>query len=333
MIKYDNKYYDGIVSKYNYELVDSLPIKENINFNDMWYCSYNIKSFLDGIDKNKKQLVIMGIGINGIPHFGTVSQMLKAIYLQKHGFKVQIILGDLDVYGARAKSLNDINKLINKYKRFLVKLGFDETKGKIRNQYDYPEIIRTSFLLSSCIKDQDFEEIEEDINDLYKTERVYTGMDFNVKQSISLMFADFIHPGLIDGVDNVLIISGIDEHGYVWKANEIRERMGINMTISGLYSKMMRGLNDYPKMSKSIPNSNIDLSCTKADLKKILNFEHFNYDNAENSFVYQLMCYVSFYDKEKLSELKINCNAKNDKWNKDVENYINDLYKICKLWR
>ena len=104
MIKYDNKYYDNIVNKYNYELVDNLP-KENFGINNKWYCSYNLKPFLDGISTNKKQLVIMGIGINGVPHIGTVSQMLKAIYLQKQGFNVQIILGDLDVYGARAKSL------------------------------------------------------------------------------------------------------------------------------------------------------------------------------------------------------------------------------------
>lgn len=333
MIKYDNKYYNNIVSKYNYELVESLCKKNNLDISSKWYCSYNIKPFLDDIGTNKKQLVIMGIGINGIPHVGTVSQMLNAIYLQKQGFNVQIILGDLDVYGARNKSLKEIKKLIIKYKRFLVKLGFDETKGKIRNQYDYPEIIRTSFLLSNYIKEQDFEEIEEDINDLYKTEKVYTGMGFNVKQSISLMFADFIHPGLVDGFDNVLVISGIDEHGYVWKADEIRRRMGINMTISGLYSKMMRGLDDYPKMSKSIPNSNINLSCTKIELEKILTYEDYNYDNAENSFVYQLMRYVSFYDEEKLNELKKDCNDKSDKWKEDIENYINDLYKICKLWR
>ncbi len=332
MIKYDNKYYDNIVSKYNYELVESLPRKGIFNINSKWYCSYNIKPFLDGIVTNKKQLVIMGIGINGVPHIGTVSQMLRAIYLQKQGFNVQIILGDLDVYGARTKSLKDINKLTIKYKKFLKKLGFDETKGKIRNQYDHPEIIRTSFLLSRCIKDRDFEEIEEDINSLYKAERVYTGMSFNVKQSISLMFADFIHPGLIEGVDNVLIISGIDEHGYVWKADEIRKKMGVNMTISGLYSKMMSGINDYPKMSKSIPNSSIDLLCTKDELRKLLTYENFDYNNAENSFVYQLMCYASFYDEEKLSKLKKDCDDKNDKWKEDVENYINDLYKICKLW-
>ena len=91
--------------------------------------------------------------------------------------------------------------------------------------------------------------------------------------------------------------------------------------------------NDYPKMSKSIPNSNIDLSCSKVELKKLLTYENFNYDNAENSFVYQLMCYVSFYDEEKLNKLKKDCNDKNEKWREDVEFYINDLYNICKLWR
>lgn len=333
MIKYDNKYYIEVIKKYNYDLVEPFLNMDELDVNRNWLCSYNLKPFIEGFNRNHKQLVIMGMGINGIPHIGTVSQMLKAIYLQKQGFNVQIILGDLDVYGARSKPLKEINELVTKYKKFLISLGFDENKGTIRNQYDYPEIIRTSFLLSSCIKDNDFEEIEEDINDLYKTERVYSGMDFNVKQSIALMFADFIHPGLTYEFDNVLIISGIDEHGYVWKADQIRKRMGIKMSISGLYSKMMRGLNEYPKMSKSISKSNIDLSVSKKELENILLFEKFNYSNADDSFVYQLMNCVSFYEKEKLSLLKEHCNKKSEDWVLDVKNYIDELYNICKLWR
>jgi len=333
MIKYDNEYYNNIIKKYNYTLVDSYANDFSIDLSNKWLCAFNLKSFIDGYKQKKKQLVIMGIGINGTPHFGTISQMLKAIYLQKNGMDVQIILGDLDVYGARSTPLPKINKLVDKYKKLLISLGFDEKKGKIRNQYDHPEIIRTSFLLSSCIKDIDFSEIEEDINDLYKTERVYTGMDFNVKQSIALMFADFIHPGFANHYDNVLIISGIDEHGYVWKADEIRKRMGIKMTISGLYSKMIRGLNEYPKMSKSIPNSNIDLSISKKELKKIITFEKFDYIDSKNSFVYQLMNQVSLYDNCKLKLLKKHCDAKSEEWNKDIEEYINYLYSICKLWR
>lgn len=333
MVKYDRKYYNSIIKKYNYELIKQNFYIKKLDISDKWICAYNIKPFIDGINKNNKQLVIMGMGINGIPHIGTVSQMLKAISLQKAGFDVQIILGDLDVYGARSKSLKEINNLVEKYRTFIINLGFDEKKGLIRTQYDYPEVIRTSFLLSSFIEDSDFEEIEEEINDLYKTEKVYNGMNFNVKQSIALMFADFIHPGFTKKYDNILIISGIDEHGYVWKADEIRKKMGIKMTISGLYSKLIPGLNEYPKMSKSIAKSSIDLSISKKQLEKVLNIEKFNYLNAEDCFVYQLMSHVSFYEKRKMDILKKNCNEKNKQWLLDVKNYTNDLYNICKLWR
>ncbi len=333
MIKFDNEYYKKIIKKYKY---DEIKPFLNINMFDVkknWICSYNLDGFISGIKRKEKCLIIMGLGINGIPHLGTVSQILKAIYLQKCGFEVQMILGDLDVYGARSTSLDKIDCLLSKYKRFIVSLGFDEKKGKIRNQYDALEILRTSFILSSVIRDQDFVEIEEEINELYKTERVYQGMDFNVKQAISLMFADFIHPGFMDEYKHVMIISGIDEHGYVWKADEIRKRMNIDMTISGLYSKMLRGINDYPKMSKSIVKSNIDLSISKNDLKEILLFEQFNYDDYNNSFVYQLMTNVSFYDENYLKKLKEDCINKNEKWTEDVKKYVDDLYKICNLWR
>ena len=333
MIKYDNKYYEIVIEKFKYDYVTNfLNIDSNV-IDRNWICSYNLNEFIDGFKNGNSHLIIMGMGINGVPHMGTVSQMLKAIYLQKMGFNVQIVLGDLDVYGARSKPLEEIRILVNKYKSFLINLGFDTTKGIIRNQFDFPEIIRTSFLLARCINDKDFEEIEEDINELYKTERVYQGMDFSVKQSISLMFADFIHPGLFDKVDNVLVISGIDEHGYVYKADEIRKRMGIKMSISGLYSKMMRGLNDYPKMSKSIPLSSISLSSSKNELRKLLLHEKFDYTDSTDSFVYQLMKYVSFYDTKTLNVLKKHCDNKSEKWLLDIENYVDDLYNICKMWR
>ena len=333
MIKYDNKYYDEVIKKYNYDEIKPFLDITNESLNNKWICSYNLNDFVKGLEKNEKCIAIMGIGINGIPHIGTVSQILKAIYLQKKGFFVQIILGDLDVCGARSTPLAEINKLLKKYENFIISLGFDINKGIIRNQYEHPEILRTSFLLSTVIKDKDFEEIEEDINSLYKTERVYGGMDFNVKQSISLMFADFIHPCLFEDFKHVLIISGIDEHGYVWKADEIRKRLNIDMTISGLYSKMLRGLNNYPKMSKSIIKSNINLSIDKKELEKIILLEGFLYNNHDDSFVYQLMQNVSFYDNDYLKKVKANCDLKNEEWIKNVKKYIDDLYEICNLWR
>ena len=333
MIKYDNKYYKGIMKNYKYDKIKPFLSVNKFNAEKNWVCSYNLDDFINGNKNNEKSLIIMGIGINGVPHLGTVSQMLKAIYLQKCGFNVQIILGDLDVYGARSTSLNKINKLITKYRNFIISLGFDEQKGEIRDQFSHPEILKTSFILSNVIRDKDFDEIEEEINGLYKTERVYEGMDYNVKQAISLMFADFIHPGFVNKYKHILIMSGIDEHGYVWKANEIRQRMNIDMTISGLYSKMLRGINEYPKMSKSILKSNIDLSISKSLLKKILLSEKYNYKDYTDCFVYQLMTNVSLYDETYLKKLKIDCLNKNEEWDKDVDNYIEDLYNLCCLWR
>lgn len=333
MVKYDNKYYEKIMKSYNYDKIQSFLCIDKFNAERNWLCSYNLNDFINGNQNNENCLIIMGIGINGIPHLGTVSQILKAIYLQKCGFNVQIILGDLDVYGARSTSLDKINKLIKKYKHFIVSLGFDEQKGEIRNQFNHPEILKTSFLLSNVIRDNDFDEIEEEINELYKTERIYEGMDYNVKQAISLMFADFIHPGFVNKYKHVLIISGIDEHGYVWKANEIRKRMDIDMTISGLYSKMLRGLNEYPKMSKSILNSNINLSISKNALKKILISEKYNYKDYNDCFVYQLMTNVSLYDEHYLQKIKVDCLNKDQEWDKDVDKYIEDLYELCCLWR
>jgi len=333
MIKYDNNYYKKLINRYEYDDIDAFLNISKISAKNKWLCSYNLNSFITGYKNNEQCLIIMGIGINGVPHMGTVSQILKAIYLQKMGFDVEIILGDLDVYGARSKTMKEISEIITKYRNFIISMGFDVSKGILRNQYDYDDIIKTSFLLSSVINDNDFNEIEEEINQLYKDKKVYKGMDFSVKQSISLMFADFIHPGFFQKYKHVLIMSGIDEHGYVWKANEIKNRMKIDMSISGLYSKMLKGLKDYPKMSKSLLDSTLNLEISKKDLSEIILSEKDNYNNSDDSFVYQLILNVSLYDDKYLEEIKHNCNLKNKLWDENKKMYINDLYNICKKWK
>lgn len=333
MIKYDNEYYKNVISNYKYAYVTKFPKITEEEFKEKWLCSYNLTDFTEGVLLKEKNIIIMGIGINGVPHFGTISQILKALALQKKGYFVEIILGDLDVYGARSKPIKEVLQLVKKYKKFIINMGFDTKNGILRNQYDYDKILKTSFLISTVIKDSDFIEVEEEINELYKTKRVYNGMEFNVKQSILLMFADFIHHGYFDKYKHVLIMSGIDEHGYVWKANQIKNRLGINMTISGLYSKMLRGLNDYPKMSKSLSESTINLECKKGDIIKIINFENNDYKNSNDSFVFQLISQVSLYDIDYILKVKENCNLKNNEWEIAKKKYINDLWEICKIWK
>lgn len=332
MLKFNEQYYTKIINRYGYMPPSRFLNIAKINAEQKWLCSYNLRKFVQGVQKKEKSLVIMGIGINGTPHFGTVSQLLRAIYLQKQGLKVQIILGDLDVYGARSKDIAETAILVKKYKYFIERLGFDLKKGEIRNQYNHDEILKTAFLISKNVTDKDFVEIEEEINKLYIEKDVYAGMSFSVKQSILLMFADFIHPGLKEGYKHVLIMSGIDEHNYVRKANEIRDRSGIHMTISGLFSRMLVGLNHYPKMSKSIKESTINVEVTKEDIRKIFESEHSNCEDCYNSIVFQMILNISSYNAEYIERAREAWKLGGKKWEKLKEKYIDDLYKICRMW-
>ena len=324
-MKYDNKYYNDIICKNKYSYTKDSNL--NLEFTRRWICSYNLDAFMNGFKNKEKCLIIMGIGINGTPHLGTLSQLINAIYLQKQGYRVQIILGDLDVYGARSLELREINKLVKKYKKFIINLGFDIKKGILRTQYESNNVLKTQYLISNKIKDEDFYEIEEDINQIYKEEKVYKGMNFNVKQSIALMFADFLHPIINDGYSHVLITSGIDEHGYVWKANEILSRLDTTGTVSGIFTDILPGLNKYPKMSKSLKTSTIDLDMNKNDIKKII------MNDELDSLAIRLIDKVSFYDADKINKIKENYNNGGIDWINDKLEYVDVLYNICKKWR
>ena len=45
------------------------------------------------------------------------------------------------------------------------------------------------------------------------------------------------------------------------------------------------------------------------------------------------MMNVSLYDEEYLKKVKVDCLNKSQEWDKAVDNYIEDLYKLCRLWR
>lgn len=48
MIKYDNKYYENVIEKFNYDYVTNfLNIDSNV-IDRNWICSYNLNEFIDG---------------------------------------------------------------------------------------------------------------------------------------------------------------------------------------------------------------------------------------------------------------------------------------------
>ena len=338
MISFDDKYYEETIRKYNYNSMDFKPIDFDLKtiskevMKGKWLCHYRAEKFVEGVKENKKQIVTTGIGLSGTPHMGTLSQILRAIFLQQSGFEVQFVLGDLDSYNARNQKLDVLAERVEKYSNFIKRLGFDDKKGILRSQIDHPEILKTAYLISNCLTDEDFLAAEEDLSELYKSKKIYNGIDFKVKQAILLMVADFISLGLINDYENILVMLGLEEHLYVQIAQKVVDRMGYDFSVGALYSRIIKGLNGYPKMSKSIPDSSITVDMSPQKIYDLVVNSNDNYLVPEDSTIFQMMTAVSYYNVDELRELREICLRGGNDWKNYKRQYAKVLTRICKEW-
>ena len=339
MVKFDEEYYKKTIEKYKYNAMDFKPIDFDLStiskevMKEKWLCHYKAEPFVEGLKNNKKQIITTGIGLSGTPHMGTLSQILRAIFLQQSGFDVQFVLGDLDSYNARNQSLEVLSQRVEKYSNFIQNLGFDINKGILRNQIDHPEILKTAYLISNCLTDEDFLAAEEDLSELYKSKKIYNGIDFKVKQAILLMVADFISLSTINHYDNILVMLGLEEHLYVQIAQKVVERMNLDMSIGALYSRIIKGLNGYPKMSKSIPDSSITVDMSEDKIYDLVVNSKDEYKNPEESTIFQMMSAVSYYSSNELLKLYEKCIIGGSEWREEKKEYAKVLTKICKEWK
>lgn len=230
------------------------------------YCfCYNIDNHV----KKEDILVTAGFGMNNCPHIMTALQMFNIVQMQDCGFKTQIVLGDFDVMLAR--NSDNSKRIVDKYYSFLTNLGYHNT---IRNQFDSLEESRNAIWLSSFIEESDLLYTQEDLLKHYDKNFV---MDYKTKLSIMLMVSDLISPLLQKKAKCIISVSGLDESKYCILAEHERAKMSLFGTISGVFSKLLTGINGHPKMSKSKPESGVFLNeSINSMLQKIHDNESLN---------------------------------------------------------
>lgn len=345
-IVFDKKYYKSIMREFGYNPLEFEKINFSLgklNKDDLqrrWLCHHGGRRFSRDINK-RKSIVTTGLGLTGIPHIGTLSQILRSISLQKAGIPVQMVLGDLDAYNHKAKPLQEARGLVEKYRKFILRLGFkNEFPSILRSQYDELQVLRTSYLIGHFIDHEMFNGTEEDLHNFYlKRGKIDKEMTYRRQLSLNLMTADFIDLRFTHCFNNVLVMLGIDEHQYVRFAEETIQRIklsnqfeGFDLNLSAMYSPLIKGFYDYPKMSKSFPKSGITVDIGEDEIKdKIINGEG-NYDKPENNVVYQMIAAASYYTPQQLKERYNWCLNKGPEWEKAKEEYAEMLIKICSLW-
>jgi tryptophanyl-tRNA synthetase len=347
-IIFDKKYYNSLMKEFGYnplefEKIDfSLGKLKRDDLQRMWLCHHDGNSFAEDLRDGKKVIVTTGFGLSGDPHVGTLSQIMRAIALQKAGPPVQIVLGDLDAYNGKAIPLQRTLELAKKYRKFILSLGFSTKKGSIlRAQYNELEVLRTSYIIGHFMNGFMFDKAEEDLHSFYhRRGKVDKEMSYRRKLSLNLMTADFIHLSLKYDYKNVLVMLGIDEHQYVRFGREVIARMkkskqfkNFNMTLSAIYSPMIKGFYNYPKMSKSFPKSSINVNMEPDEIRNKIMYGEGKYDKPENNVVYQMMASVSYYTPKELKKLYSLCLNKSSEWETAKRDYAEMLIKICKKWK
>ena len=189
--------------------------------------------------------------------------------------------------------LEYVRSLTTRYKNFLLKLGFDDSPPNIiRTQYDSLSVLRTLYLSGNYLTDEMFELAKEDIHDYYsKRGKIDEKMTYRIKLSLNLMVADFIDLHIQQGYENVLIFSGIDEYKYVGLAMDVlkKEHSDNNykfFSLSSFFSITMKGVNGYPKMGKSFPESTISPMIKFDQIEKLIMNEDVDCNIPDDSFVF-----------------------------------------------
>lgn len=347
-IVFDKAYYDSLMKEFGYNPLEF----EKINFSlgklkkddlqRMWLCHHNGSNFAKHLKNNHKVIVTTGFGLSGEPHVGTLSQILRSIILQRAGIPVQIVLGDLDAYNGKNISLKKTLQLTEKYKKFILSLGFSRKHGSIlRAQYNDLNVLRTSYLIGHFMDDDMFDKAEEDLHSFYhKRGKVDKEMSYRRRLSLNLMIADFIDLYIKQNYKSVLVMLGIDEHQYVRFGMETVKRIkeskqfdNFNMSLAAIYSPMIKGFYNYPKMSKSFPKSSINVSMKPEEIRKKIIQGEGRYDKPENNVVYQMMASVSYYTPKKIKELYNLCLAGGLEWEEAKKEYAEVLIDICSKWK
>lgn len=342
-LEYSKRKLEKIIKEFQYtKLTDNIRLHsygENGELRSKYLCYDNLE-ILNKIPANELAIVT-GFGPTNSPTAGTLSSIFKVLELQKStGIYTHIIISELSALNSRQKPLNELLRNTHQFISFIKKLGFDEKKGEIRthNHHDHARVFS---LVSSVLSTEDLIENPEITNDMYKRLKLL-GNDFSKMVSRTYTITDIILPIVRDNKRGVIVPVGLEEHHHPHLARIALDRMKLknggvdklarkNAEIGVLYGKLIPGLFPYVKMSKSIPDSSINVGDSTEDLhRKIINCGKRN-----EEVILQMMMLASNWGPDKLTNAKSafeNLSTDHESWKKIKHEYLNFFIEIKNLW-
>lgn len=284
-------------------------------------------------------LVTTGVGMTGPPHLGTLGQLLTARQLQAAGVDVQFVLADLEPYHG-GRDLEAVRTLAERFRAFALDCGIDPDAGRLRTQETAREVMHTGHLLAPYYDGShwpDFEPTawETAVGEAYESvDRPSEGPTSEAAShhSAVLHLADFLHP-LRTGYDRVVLAFGIDEHALTPATRAFLADTPVEGSVAGLYTRMVPGLGDAPKMGRSIPESGIHLGMAPDRIRALLTGPEADADRPADSPAFQAMCLASPFDAERLDALEAACRADDEAWAAARDEYAAYVADLAARWQ
>ncbi|GIW67669.1 MAG: hypothetical protein KatS3mg096_537 [Candidatus Parcubacteria bacterium] len=333
--KMDQNFVQNIILKEGYSPIGKSvaigPLSDVSFLKNKFSCHYNLNKFNEV--PRSKQHFVTGFGPTNAPTAGTLSIILRAVFFEKKtGIDSTIIISNLGAFNSRNIALDKIEYLTERFAKFIRSLGF---KGELRTHNNFNLLVASS-LTSKVLTIKDFLENEEVTTNLYKKLGIQ-GKDFPTFIDANFTVADILLPAILKKKERILVFVGIEEYYFPKLANLVIQRfnrdypkqfISENTLVAAAFGHLIEGLNGFPKMSKSIPESSINLDDSPEELEqKILRC-----DPRDEKIILQMINLVSDWDLKKIMKANKAFKKGGNEWLKFKKDYLQYFLSLKKLW-
>ena len=244
--------YNKLIKEFGLETFNSsgFPSPNRIMRRGIVFASRDISPILTAIKKKKPYYALSGIMPSAERiHLGNKMVIENISYFQEHGAKAYVVIADLEAAAARGISIEEAKKMALEFHvPAYVALGLDQKKTIFYFQSENKGVISLAYEFSKKVTANEFKAI-------------YGSIDPGRIMSALTQVGDILFPQL-DKPMPCIVPVGIDQDPHIRLTRDITKRFTSRYHFippSGIYHKYTPSLDGSLKMSKSKPESCIEI--------------------------------------------------------------------------
>lgn len=243
--------YEKIVKDFGLEIFNPkiFPKPNRIMRRNVVFAGRDLNQIADAIKKKKKFYVLSGImPTNDKIHFGNKMVIENIRYFQEHGAKTYVLIADLEAASTRGISLEEAReRALDFHIPAYISLGLDPKKTIFYFQSENKDVVHMAYEFSKKITLNEFKAIYGN---------AHPGRIFGALTQVG----DILYPQLKEKMPGIIPV-GIDQDPHIRLTRDIVRRTKEKkfFLVSSLYHKYTPSLDGNFKMSKSKPESCIEL--------------------------------------------------------------------------